>query len=212
MNRFNKRRDRALLLTDQHLYKLEPSRQYRVMRAVPLDAVSLCAPALLPTWEVRNFLEQPQLRMAAPPTARLPLPALFSDLPGGPSPHTCGSPHPHHVYPGPPPGSVAHLPGTADPVPKGQKAPWGRGPGPGPMAVQGGRGIWPVPKTPAATCVKWKGQKTKVSSAVPRRCSGVPHPQAGAREHSVAGGGRGAGGTDSGAGAQGREEDRKSVV
>uniref|UniRef100_A0A671G3S6 Myosin IG n=1 Tax=Rhinolophus ferrumequinum TaxID=59479 RepID=A0A671G3S6_RHIFE len=40
VNRFNKRRDRALLLTDQHLYKLEPSRQYRVMRAVPLDAVT----------------------------------------------------------------------------------------------------------------------------------------------------------------------------
>lgn len=40
VNRFNKRRDRALLLTDLHLYKLEPSRQYRVMRAVPLDAVT----------------------------------------------------------------------------------------------------------------------------------------------------------------------------
>lgn len=40
MNRFNKRRDRALLLTDRHLYKLEPARQYRVMRAVPLDTVS----------------------------------------------------------------------------------------------------------------------------------------------------------------------------
>lgn len=40
VNRFNKSRDRALLLTDRHLYKLEPGRQYRVMRAVPLDAVS----------------------------------------------------------------------------------------------------------------------------------------------------------------------------
>ncbi|KAG8510574.1 Unconventional myosin-Ig [Galemys pyrenaicus] len=40
VNRFNKRRDRALLLTDRHLYKLEPGRQYRVMRAVPLDAVT----------------------------------------------------------------------------------------------------------------------------------------------------------------------------
>lgn len=66
MNRFNKRRDRALLLTDLHLYKLEPSRQYRVMRAVPLDAVSLGAPALLPTWDALKFLEQPQLRMAPP--------------------------------------------------------------------------------------------------------------------------------------------------
>lgn len=41
VNRFNKSRDRALLLTDRHLYKLEPGRQYRVMRAVPLDTVSL---------------------------------------------------------------------------------------------------------------------------------------------------------------------------
>ncbi|EPQ18077.1 Myosin-Ig [Myotis brandtii] len=40
VNRFNKRRDRALLLTDRHLYKLEPGRQYRVMRAVPLDLVT----------------------------------------------------------------------------------------------------------------------------------------------------------------------------
>uniref|UniRef100_H0WG72 Myosin IG n=1 Tax=Otolemur garnettii TaxID=30611 RepID=H0WG72_OTOGA len=40
VNRFHKRRDRALLLTDRHLYKLEPSRQYRVMRAVPLDRVT----------------------------------------------------------------------------------------------------------------------------------------------------------------------------
>ncbi|XP_064146322.1 unconventional myosin-Ig isoform X2 [Loxodonta africana] len=39
VNRFHKSRDRALLLTDQHLYKLEPGRQYRVMRAVPLQAV-----------------------------------------------------------------------------------------------------------------------------------------------------------------------------
>uniref|UniRef100_A0A8D0TTD9 Unconventional myosin-Ig n=1 Tax=Sus scrofa TaxID=9823 RepID=A0A8D0TTD9_PIG len=40
VNRFNKSRDRALLLTDRHLYKLEPGRQYRVMRTVPLDAVT----------------------------------------------------------------------------------------------------------------------------------------------------------------------------
>ncbi|KAM7120952.1 unconventional myosin-Ig isoform 2-T2 [Molossus nigricans] len=40
VNRFNKSRDRALLLTDRHLYKLEPSRQYRVMRSVPLDSVT----------------------------------------------------------------------------------------------------------------------------------------------------------------------------
>ncbi|XP_007956076.1 unconventional myosin-Ig [Orycteropus afer afer] len=40
VNRFHKCRDRALLLTDQYLYKLEPGRQYRVMRAVPLQAVT----------------------------------------------------------------------------------------------------------------------------------------------------------------------------
>ncbi|XP_076974617.1 unconventional myosin-Ig isoform X2 [Tamandua tetradactyla] len=40
VNRFRKSRDRALLLTDRHLYKLEPGRQYRVMRAVPLQAVT----------------------------------------------------------------------------------------------------------------------------------------------------------------------------
>ncbi|KAM4874455.1 unconventional myosin-Ig isoform 2-T2 [Thomomys bottae] len=40
VNRFHKSRDRALLLTDRHLYKLEPGRQYRVMRAVTLNAVT----------------------------------------------------------------------------------------------------------------------------------------------------------------------------
>ncbi|NXA44696.1 MYO1G protein, partial [Nothocercus julius] len=40
INRFNKSRDRAILLTDQHLYKLDPRHQYRVMRALPLSTVS----------------------------------------------------------------------------------------------------------------------------------------------------------------------------
>ncbi|XP_030788240.1 unconventional myosin-Ig isoform X3 [Rhinopithecus roxellana] len=40
VNRFYKIRNRALLLTDRHLYKLDPDRQYRVMRAVPLEAVT----------------------------------------------------------------------------------------------------------------------------------------------------------------------------
>lgn len=48
VNRFSKRRDRALLLTDRHLYKLEPGRQYRVMQALPLDAVSAPAPSSCP--------------------------------------------------------------------------------------------------------------------------------------------------------------------
>ncbi|XP_055993321.1 unconventional myosin-Ig-like [Sorex fumeus] len=40
VNRFSKRRDRALLLTDRHLYKLEPGRRYRVMRALPIHEVT----------------------------------------------------------------------------------------------------------------------------------------------------------------------------
>ncbi|NXK52356.1 MYO1G protein, partial [Chauna torquata] len=40
INRFNKSRDRAILITDQHLYKLEPRQQYRVMRALPLSTVT----------------------------------------------------------------------------------------------------------------------------------------------------------------------------
>ncbi|XP_072185071.1 unconventional myosin-Ig isoform X2 [Excalfactoria chinensis] len=40
INRFNKSRDRAILITDQHLYKMEPRKQYRVMREVPLSMVT----------------------------------------------------------------------------------------------------------------------------------------------------------------------------
>ncbi|XP_019384614.1 PREDICTED: unconventional myosin-Ig [Crocodylus porosus] len=40
INRCNKSRDRAILLTDQHLYKLEPRKQYRVMRSLPLSTVT----------------------------------------------------------------------------------------------------------------------------------------------------------------------------
>uniref|UniRef100_A0A8C8SX46 Myosin IG n=1 Tax=Pelusios castaneus TaxID=367368 RepID=A0A8C8SX46_9SAUR len=40
INRFNKSRDRAILVTDQHLYKLEPRKQYKVMRAIPLSMVT----------------------------------------------------------------------------------------------------------------------------------------------------------------------------
>lgn len=47
INRFNKSRDRAILITDQHLYKLEPRKQYRVMRELPLSMVS----GLTPTWQ-----------------------------------------------------------------------------------------------------------------------------------------------------------------
>ncbi|KAM9647791.1 unconventional myosin-Ig isoform 3-T3 [Morphnus guianensis] len=40
INRFSKSRDRAILVTDQHLYKLDPRKQYRVMRALPLSTVT----------------------------------------------------------------------------------------------------------------------------------------------------------------------------
>ncbi|EMP29591.1 Myosin-Ig [Chelonia mydas] len=40
INRFNKSRDRAILITDQHLYKLEPRKEYKVMRTLPLSMVT----------------------------------------------------------------------------------------------------------------------------------------------------------------------------
>ncbi|XP_053913210.1 unconventional myosin-Ig isoform X2 [Cuculus canorus] len=40
INRFGKSRDRAIVVTDQHLYKMDPRRQYRVMRALPLSSVT----------------------------------------------------------------------------------------------------------------------------------------------------------------------------
>ncbi|CAL8299038.1 unnamed protein product [Lota lota] len=40
VNRFNKSTDRALLITDKHLYKLEPKKQYRVLKRTPLDLLT----------------------------------------------------------------------------------------------------------------------------------------------------------------------------
>ncbi|XP_058038762.1 unconventional myosin-Ig [Ahaetulla prasina] len=40
VNRCNKRTDRALLITDQHLYKLDPRKQYRVKKTIALGTVS----------------------------------------------------------------------------------------------------------------------------------------------------------------------------
>ncbi|KAM6338930.1 unconventional myosin-Ig [Podargus strigoides] len=40
VNRFGKSRDRAILVTDQHLYKMDPRKCYRVMRALPLSTVT----------------------------------------------------------------------------------------------------------------------------------------------------------------------------
>uniref|UniRef100_A0ACB8FX43 Unconventional myosin-Ig n=1 Tax=Sphaerodactylus townsendi TaxID=933632 RepID=A0ACB8FX43_9SAUR len=40
VNHCNKSADRALLITDQHLYKMEPRKQYRVMTSIPLQMVT----------------------------------------------------------------------------------------------------------------------------------------------------------------------------
>nr|XP_060638727.1 unconventional myosin-Ig [Anolis sagrei ordinatus] len=40
INRCNKGSDRALLLTEQHLYKMDPKKQYKVMRSIPLSMVT----------------------------------------------------------------------------------------------------------------------------------------------------------------------------
>lgn len=40
MNRFHKSTDRGLLVTDKYVYKLEPKKQNKVLKRIPLDAVS----------------------------------------------------------------------------------------------------------------------------------------------------------------------------
>lgn len=40
VNRFNKSTDRGLLVTDMYVYKLEPKKQNKVLKRLPLDAVS----------------------------------------------------------------------------------------------------------------------------------------------------------------------------
>ncbi|CAF92239.1 unnamed protein product, partial [Tetraodon nigroviridis] len=36
INRFHKSEDRAVLITDRHLYKLDPLKQYKPMKSLPL--------------------------------------------------------------------------------------------------------------------------------------------------------------------------------
>ncbi|KAM4689823.1 unconventional myosin-Ig [Discoglossus pictus] len=40
VNRFNKCKDRALLITDHHIYKLEPKKQYKIIKTQPLSMVT----------------------------------------------------------------------------------------------------------------------------------------------------------------------------
>ncbi|KAM3858015.1 LOW QUALITY PROTEIN: unconventional myosin-Ig [Diretmus argenteus] len=40
VNRFNRSTDRGMLVTDKHVYKLEPKKQYKVLKQLPLDAVT----------------------------------------------------------------------------------------------------------------------------------------------------------------------------
>ncbi|XP_041104086.1 unconventional myosin-Ig isoform X2 [Polyodon spathula] len=40
VNRFNKSKDRALLLTDRHLYKLEPRKNFKLLKSLPLESVN----------------------------------------------------------------------------------------------------------------------------------------------------------------------------
>lgn len=36
INRFHKAEDRAVLITDRHLYKMDPLKQYKPMKSIPL--------------------------------------------------------------------------------------------------------------------------------------------------------------------------------
>uniref|UniRef100_A0A6Q2XLN1 Myosin IG n=1 Tax=Esox lucius TaxID=8010 RepID=A0A6Q2XLN1_ESOLU len=40
MNRFNKSTDRGLLITDKHVYKLDPKKQFKVLKRLPLDIIT----------------------------------------------------------------------------------------------------------------------------------------------------------------------------
>lgn len=40
VNRFHKSTDRGLLVTDKYVYKLEPKKQNKVLKRLPLDTVS----------------------------------------------------------------------------------------------------------------------------------------------------------------------------
>ena len=43
VNRFSTVEDRAIFVTDRHLYKMDPTKQYKVMKTIPLYNVSVLA-------------------------------------------------------------------------------------------------------------------------------------------------------------------------
>lgn len=91
INRFGKSRDRAILVTDQHLYKLDPRQQYRVMRALPLSTVSVPSPTDVPrVWEGQGHPLHPGLDQGDTGVPAAPLPPGGWRPLRGPHGHTPG--------------------------------------------------------------------------------------------------------------------------
>lgn len=57
VNRFSKVEDRAIFITDRHLYKMDPMKQYKVMKTIPLYNVSysLTVTGRAPTAAPRSY-------------------------------------------------------------------------------------------------------------------------------------------------------------
>uniref|UniRef100_A0A672TM99 Myosin IG n=1 Tax=Strigops habroptila TaxID=2489341 RepID=A0A672TM99_STRHB len=68
INRFGKSQDRAILVTDQHVYKLDPRKRYLMMRAIPLSTVSvLNHPGVPRAWQGdKNTLYTPSPHRGTP--------------------------------------------------------------------------------------------------------------------------------------------------
>lgn len=47
INRFHKAEDRAVLITDRHLYKMDPLKQYKPMKSIPLYNVWHSVPLMV---------------------------------------------------------------------------------------------------------------------------------------------------------------------
>ncbi|GAB1296556.1 Unconventional myosin-Id [Apodemus speciosus] len=73
VNRFSKVEDRAIFVTDRHLYKMDPTKQYKVMKTIPLyNGVSLCSPGCPGTHSV----DQAGLELRNPPASASQLTGL----------------------------------------------------------------------------------------------------------------------------------------